>query len=629
MANQNTKQNNIENKPSTHKQSRVNTTVKKAANSKPMEENIIYLLPIMFVVAILPLIVKLYQYSTRFSQFNWYSVNDTAFDFFLYYKQLFLILITVIMCIILLYKYITDRKNVTFPKIFIPLGIYALLALLSSVLSKYRSYSFTGTFDQFESVFALLSYCILAYYSFQIVRTERDIKLIIYALLIGVLIMSLLGITQVTDHDFYNTDAGWSLISNATYADYKSDFPISVGYKVVYLSLFNQNYVGVYVSLLFPIMLYMTIFTKKLLPRFVFLASALGLLVCLYGSRSTTGFVSVIITVVISIILLWRYIVKYYFISVPIFIITALGLFFINSYTGNYVGNQINKLTNIQKSTPLLTDVQTNDDNLVIDYGGNTLKVEFYVYEGDICNFIFTDQSDNVVTSIMDVVNGPVTITDERFPGFVFTPELNNDGTIIFKADIDYRAWYFTNQRGDQTFYYVNVYGKYDKIISAPSAVFTGYEAYASGRGYIWSRTIPLLKNRFFLGSGADTFTLVFPQNDYANYKINGFEGSLLSKPHNLFLQVGVQTGILSLLAMLTFYGWYFISSIRIYLRCKFDSYFYVVGAAIFIGSIGYMISGIANDSSITTAPVFWILIGIGIAINKLIQMSNQKAVNI
>jgi hypothetical protein len=523
----------------------------------------------------------------------------------------------------------TDRKNVIFPKIFIPLGIYALLALLSSVISKYRSYSFTGTFDQFESVFALLSYCILAYYSFQIVRTERDIKLIIYALLVGVLIMSLLGLTQVTNHDFYNTNTGWNLISNATYADYKSDFPISVGYKVVYLSLFNQNYVGVYVSLLFPIMLYMAIFTKKLWLRFAFLATALGLLVCLYGSRSTTGFVSVIITVLISIIFLWRYIIKYYFISVPIFIITALGLFFINTYTGNYIGNQINKLTNIQKSTPLLTEVQTNDDNLVIQYGGNSLKVEFSVYEGDICNFIFTDQSDNIVTSTMDVVNGPITITDERFPGFVFTPELNNDGTIIFKIVFDNKAWYFTNQRGDQTFYYVNVYGKYDKIITAPSAVFTGYEAYASGRGYIWSRTIPLLKDRIFLGSGADTFTLVFPQNDYVNYKINGFEGSLLSKPHNLYLQVGVQTGILSLLAMLTFYGWYFISSIRIYLRCNFDSYSYVVGAAIFIGSIGYMISGIANDSSITTAPIFWVLIGIGIAINKLIKMSNQKAVNI
>jgi hypothetical protein len=629
MVTQNTKQNNYRSKSSNLENSRSKTTNKKINPGTPVKESIIYLLPIIFVITILPLIVKLKASSANFSQFNWFSVDDNSFDFFLYYKQQFLILTAVIMSIFLFYKYITDRKNITIPKIFIPLWIYTLLALLSSIISKYRSYSFTGTMDQFESIFALLSYCILAYYSFFIIRTERDLRLIIYSLLIGTLIMSLLGLTQVTGHDFYGSDSGWSLISNATYADYKDIFTFSAGEKIAYLSLFNPNYVGVYVSLLFPIMLYMTLFTKKLWLRLIFLTSALGLLVCLYGSRSTTGFVSVIITILISIIFLWRYIIKYFYISVPIIIISSLGLFFINSYTDNYISNQINKLTNIQKSAPALTEIQTNDDNLVIEYGGNTLKVEFDVYEGDICNFIFTDQSDNIVTSTMDVVNGPVTITDERFPNFVFAPQLSDDGTIIFKADFNNTVWYFTNQYKDKSFYYLNVYGKYDKIISTSSAVFTGYESYASGRGYIWSRTIPLLKNRFFLGSGADTFTLVFPQNDYVNFKIYGFEGSVMSKPHNLYLQVGVQTGVLSLLAMLTFYGWYFISSIKIYLRCKFDNYFYVVGAAIFIGSLGYMISGIANDSSITTAPVFWILIGIGIAINKLTITINQKAVNI
>jgi hypothetical protein len=29
------------------------------------------------------------------------------------------------------------------------------------------------------------------------------------------------------------------------------------------------------------------------------------------------------------------------------------------------------------------------------------------------------------------------------------------------------------------------------------------------------------------------------------------------------------------------------------------------------------MITGIANDSCITTAPVFWVLIGVGLAVNK------------
>ncbi len=628
MAKQNLKQYSNRPKSSNEEKKQSNLTCKKSTPVKPVKESIIYLLPIMFVVTILPLIVKMHTYSANLSHFKWFSVDDTANDFFLYYKQLFLILTAIIMTIFLLYKYKKDKKSITFPRIFIPLGIYALLALLSSVVTKYRIYSFTGTLDQFESVFALLSYCILSYYSFLIVKTESDLKHIIHALLFGTLIMSLLGLSQVTHHDFYESDFGWRLISNAIYANYKADFPTIAGERRTYLSLFNPNYVGVYVSLIFPIILYMAIFTKKIWLRFAYLASAIGLLVCLYGSRSTTGFISVIITVLLSIIFLWRYIIKYYFISIPIFIIAVLSLFFINSYTGNYIGRQINKIKNIQKETPLLEDVQTNDDNLIIQYDGNTLKVEFSIFQGEICNFIFTDQLDNIVTSTMDSVNGPVTITDTRFPGFVFTPELNRDGTIIFKADFDNKTWYFTNQYGDKTYYYVNVYGKYDKIVTAASAVFNGYEAYASGRGYIWSRTIPLLKNRFFLGSGADTFTLVFPQNDYANYKTYGFEGSIMSKPHSLYLQVGVQTGILSLLAMLTFYGWYFISSIRIYLRCKFDSYFCVVGVGIFIGSIGYMISGITNDSSITTAPVFWLLCGIGIAINRLIKSSNHNTVS-
>jgi O-antigen ligase len=629
MANQNTLKKSNKKKPTNQELNRMNAKHKKASHIKPVEENILYLLPIMFVVAILPLIVKLYQYSANFSQFSWFGENDIYFDFFLYYKQLFLILTAVIMSVFLFYKYKTDRNNISFPKIFIPLALYALLALLSSIISKYRRFSFTGTFEQFESVLVLLSYCILAYYSFLIIKSEHGLKLIIYALLAGAFFMVLLGLTQVSGHDFYNTDAGWSLISNSTYANSKADFPITAGEKRVYLSLFNPNYVGVYISLLFPIMLYMTIFTKNLLLKLTFLTTTLGLLVCLYGSRSTTGFISVIITVLFSLILLWRYLIKYYFFTIPIIIVSVIGLFFINTQTGNFVGTQISKLMSFQKSEPLLTDVQTNDDNLAIQYGGNTLKVVFTVDEYNICNFVFKDQTDNFVTSTMDIANGPVTISDARFPDFVFTPAMNTDGTVGFDAFFDNKSWFFTNQYGDKTYHYVNIFGKYDKIELAPSAVFTGYESYASGRGYIWSRSIPLLKDSFFLGSGADTFTIIFPQNDYVNYKAYGFEGQIMSKPHSFYLQVGVQTGVISLLAILLFYGWYFISCINLYLRCRFDNYFTITGAAIFIGTIGYMISGISNDSSLTTAPVFWVLIGIGIAINKAIKSSNEKTKNI
>ncbi len=43
-------------------------------------------------------------------------------------------------------------------------------------------------------------------------------------------------------------------------------------------------------------------------------------------------------------------------------------------------------------------------------------------------------------------------------------------------------------------------------------------------------------------------------------------------------------------------------------------------GVAIFIGTISYMVTGIANDSSITVAPMFWVFMGLGIFINYKIK---------
>jgi hypothetical protein len=279
----------------------------------------------------------------------------------------------------------------------------------------------------------------------------------------------------------------------------------------------------------------------------------------------------------------------------------------------------MNKVLNIQKSIPKLTNIQTNDDELIIKYNGNDLKVKFYLDSMNNCYFDFLDKNNNALPVSMDELNGPITMLDERFSGFIFTP-LMYDDILSFNVLIDGHEWYFTNQTDDGTYYYINQYGKLDKIITAPSALFTGYENYASGRGYIWSRTIPLLKDNLIFGSGADTFALEFPHQDYVNLYNYGYNNAFLSKPHSLYLQIGVQTGVASLLSFLIFYGIYFISSVKIYLSGHFNSYYSKVGVAIFIGTISYMISSISNDSTITVAPVFWVLMGLGIAVNKKVK---------
>jgi len=136
-----------------------------------------------------------------------------------------------------------------------------------------------------------------------------------------------------------------------------------------------------------------------------------------------------------------------------------------------------------------------------------------------------------------------------------------------------------------------------------------------------------LLKKNFFLGSGADTFIIEFPQHDYVDAYNSGYYDQLISKPHCWYLQAGVQTGVISLLAIIVFYIMYFGQSVILYSKKVYDSYMAKVGVAIFLGTIGYMIAGLTNDSSITVAPVFWTVIGMGVAINIMVskEVKNRK----
>lgn len=90
-----------------------------------------------------------------------------------------------------------------------------------------------------------------------------------------------------------------------------------------------------------------------------------------------------------------------------------------------------------------------------------------------------------------------------------------------------------------------------------------------------------------------------------------------VSKPHNMYLQIGVQTGVLSLLAFLLLYGFYFVESLRCYWNSSGKAQ-HLVGIGIFLEPFGYMISCIFNDSTVTVAPLFWCLLGAGIAVNQL-----------
>ena len=88
---------------------------------------------------------------------------------------------------------------------------------------------------------------------------------------------------------------------------------------------------------------------------------------------------------------------------------------------------------------------------------------------------------------------------------------------------------------------------------------------------------------------------------------------------------MGVQTGTLSLVAFLLFYVMYFFGSVRRYFFRKFSTAEEWMGLSLFLSTVGFMASGIANDSLIVVTPVFYVLLGAGVAVNGKLCTVEKK----
>jgi len=575
------------------------------------------LLPIIFIIAVLPFIMKLKEYDANLSKFSWFTHNDMYVDFFLYYKQTFFLITVFIMAAIVLYKAYTDKRNIVFSPIIIPLAVYGSLALLSSIFSKHRSYSFTGIHEHFESVFVLLGYCLIVYYCLQLVKTEEDVRLIVNCFVVSVIVMSILGLTQYIGKDFFATDLGLKMILPKAHWATRDTVKFNFEKNRVYLTFYNPNYVGSYAAMAASFLLVLAALTRKrkrMIP--IYLIAVVGISISLLGSQSKTGIIGLALALLFALIMLSRYLLKYFYLSIPMVLLLLSIVVLYNKANDNMLTNRIKQVTVFNKSEPSLKDIITADDELIINYKDNILHLQ-YIIEDGYGSFLALDNNDKPITMEYIQDSNDFAIEDERFPGFRLGLTYYED-LPLFYVTINNYNWYFTNQTPDGSYYYFNKFGKPDKIIEAPHAVFSGYERYASGRGYIWSRTLPLLKKNIILGSGPDTFMIAFPQQDYVGLYNYGYGDQLMTKPHNLYLQVGVQTGVLSLIAFLVFYTMYFISSLSLYIKGRFKSYYAQVGVAILVATTSYMTLGLANDSSITVAPVFWALLGLGITVNRL-----------
>ncbi|HEX9062073.1 MAG TPA: hypothetical protein VF941_18000, partial [Clostridia bacterium] len=102
----------------------------------------------------------------------------------------------------------------------------------------------------------------------------------------------------------------------------------------------------------------------------------------------------------------------------------------------------------------------------------------------------------------------------------------------------------------------------------------------------------------------------------------------LIDKPHNMYLGMAINTGVVSLVAFIIFILMYYVSTIRLLWKKDIDNIWMISAASILAAVTGYLFAAIGNDSIVSVAPVFWVLIGLGIAININLKGSNRSPEN-
>ena len=591
-------------------------TIEEKQKKNGLDKNL-QLIPIYIMSAVIPLIVYMKFINLKgIFYVTWKGMEDFG-DFFNYYKAVGIIVTAAIALIMLLLNRRKNQLNLKEQAEFIPAAIYLLLIIISTIFSEYITVAIYGFTERYEGMPVLISYIVICFYTAVIVKKEKDTKKVLVFLGTSCVLIGIIGAFQYFGLDLFQTKLGLKLILPPAYQHLAEKMQFLYSGKIIYGTLYNPNFVGSYSSMLLLVSLGMLYYTKEVKHKI-----AVGLLFCgsafvlWIGSMSRAGLIGGVLGLIIFFVLQFKNITKNWKHTVSIFIYFVAIYFVLNGFSGGRViqeFNRINPITENERMAELserlyVEEIKTENMELVVKTSTEELRIQ---QESDKVAF-YDGQGAEVEANYAE---GAYTFDNEPYKKYKLS-EVEHEIDNIYTMDIS--GYQFIIRYTDQGFKRLNPVGLDTKIGKAESVpLFDGKESFASGRGFIWSRSIPMVKNTILKGYGPDTYAIYFPQWDVAG-KINGLHNptTIVDKPHNWYLQIAINTGLISLLAVIAFIFIYLFKTLKVHFKSN-EKQGLVLQSAVFAAIISYCMAGFFNDSVVPVAPVFWVLLGLGIAMNK------------
>jgi hypothetical protein len=250
-------------------------------------------LPIIFIIVILPLITrgKVVELSEGVAAF-WKGGNSNV-DFFSYYKSNALIIATCVALLGALSLYMDKKITIQNDKsYYIPMGVYVLLVILSTLLSPHKDVAILGFVEMYQGMSVLLSYMAITFILMNFQSEERDIKIVVYSIAAVSVIVGILGLSQYFGHDFLKTSIGrWLITPKALQGE---DLKFHFGKYTIYATMYNTNFVGSFGALVLPITTALYMYGKNKRSTVIFYVAAVLSFATWLGSNSRAGYVGII-----------------------------------------------------------------------------------------------------------------------------------------------------------------------------------------------------------------------------------------------------------------------------------------------------------------------------------------------
>ena len=534
----------------------------------------------------------------------------------------FLMMMFVYTAIFLPQILVSSFKEVFITHIPRPVAIASVVFLIcmfaTTAFTDYRHLTFHGAIERCETVFALLGYIIIMVEVSSFAASNRGAKIVFTALIFSATAIGIIGFFQLLGMDIFNTEIASKFVLGDSYIPGNNLTP---RYREVYSTLYNPNNVGMYSAMMGPFALVAAFLWPKNSPmKYILFATAVFGIVCLFGSNSSSGLLGSVVAMGMFVILLFANFVKNkrnlnIFAGVSITVIVIFACLLFAPATGNRIMLMINKFIALPQTDAergYLTDLEISGDTLRLIRGENSISI----IASDEGRIVVKDRDGNIVEEegVFPLENGAVG-QYSNVPGWTDFSLTARQSSVIYMEDSQFILYMTIDAEGNiKALHRNNEFA--DLSNSPPSIGFENAQFFASSRGYIWSKTLPIVLSGIFIGKGVDSFIITFPQQDLVG-KARFFNNPymIIDKAHNLYLQTAANTGIISSLAQIAIFGIFLFWAVKkIVAAPKLSTTYYATLLGSAAGVAGYMVTGLTTDSIVSVAPIFWAVLGLGYA---------------